>query len=251
MTKENLLIQLYGDSLSMPRVKPLTRYYETYQELLLDRLRTVLSDRKVYLYTRSHPGTPISSLYSEYKQDLSYFGNENQEILLIHCGIVDCAPRPIPSVLRALISHAPVKIREKIIKVIHDRRAWLLSRGFTWRVTKIDQFKRIYWEWLSLAIKNSSFVVVVNIAPTIPDMEKHSPGLSSSIKLYNQIIYDTVQKINFPTLFLFDAYNEILSHPEKLVNFIDPNDGHHLTREGHQLYADSLSKIIQNMRPNS
>ncbi len=244
MNKKKMLIQIYGDSLSMPRVEPLTKYYETYQELLSDKLRSTLTNVKIFLHTRNHPGSPILSLYNEYIQDLRYFGDDNNNILVIHCGIVDCAPRPVPLILRALISRSPEKIREKIIKIIHTRRAWLLSRGFSWRVTEAAKFKKIYKEWISLAVKHSLLVVVVNIAPTTTKMEIHSPGLTASIKQYNQIIYDEIKVVNSPNLFLFDAYSEIWARSEELANFIHPVDGHHLTRDGHQLYADRLEKII-------
>ena len=165
--KRSLLVCLYGDSLSLPRPSDGIRHFETYPELLRDALETIHFDCRVALYNRSKGGVPISDLYKQYVHDSPYFRNDSPAILLIQCGIVDCAPRPLQPAVRDTISRLPILLRWPITKVLHYARPFLLRAGFSWRATEIERFRIVLTRWLSEARTQFDHVYVFNVARTV------------------------------------------------------------------------------------
>ena len=91
MSADGLLIRVYGDLLGMPRSTDGISYMETYAEILADG-RSIYPRRQVHLYNRSRGAGTVRSLIADYLQDTSYFGTGETDILVIQCGICDCAP---------------------------------------------------------------------------------------------------------------------------------------------------------------
>ena len=247
MPKDRILIRVYGDSLTCPRIDLGIPYFDIYQELLADRCRIEWPNATVYVTTRSRPDAPITELYEEaYIRDSIYFGKMSTDVLIIHCGICDCAPRPIPRWVRNLIGGFPQKILNLIIGIIHNSRARILRAGFLWRLTKPDVFRVTYIDWLRKAAQDCRLVYAINIAPTTHSNEMHSPGLSSSISLFDHFISDAVKFVAAKNIFLIDAHREIISKTNGVMTYIDQADGHHLTREGHILYSNLLTDLTVN-----
>lgn len=244
MPEDRFLIRVYGDSLTCPRISSDISYYDIYQELLADEYRHEWPHKLVHLTTRSRPDAPITELYEEsYLRDSVYFGKMSTDVLIIHCGICDCAPRPIPRWVRNLIGKSPGKIKRRIIWLLHNYRARILKAGYLWRLTKPEAFRETYYDWMKKAVQEARLVYAINILPTIPSIESHSPGLGSSIVLFNQIISDVVKSIDAKNLFLVDVHKEILSRPNGVETFVDQGDGHHLTFDGHVLLHQLLSNL--------
>ena len=195
-------------------------------------------------YIRHNPGMTVVDLYGQYITDLSYFGEASGDLLIIQCGICDCAPRPIPLSLRKTISSLPAILRNIIVKFLHRFRSKLLRLGLSWQVVDPERFREIYQAFVQKAVKEVPYVCVINIAPTTPQTEKQSPGLSSSIELYNKIIMDIVVAMSANNLFLLDVHSEILSQENALEKVINKKDGHHLTKEGHLFYADLFFRKV-------
>ena len=98
-------------------------------------------------------------------------------------------------------------------------------------------------EWLDDATKSFSRVYIINIAPTNPDIEYHSPGFSSSIREYNEIMNDVINKSGFSNVFLIDIYHRILSSEYSFDELVSKEDGHHITILAHQLCNNELVRL--------
>lgn len=231
-----LLLRVYGDSLSMPRHEDGITYRETYAEIVRRELADFLG-RPVDLYNRSIGGSTLPQLMQLWESDTRYFGAA-EECIIVQAGIVDCAPRPLGPRLRFLVGQLPTFIKRRIIKFLHDNRARILRSGLGSRFTSPQVFAKTYQKWLHLMSERHQPVFIINIAPTTPDIEAHSPGLTKSIQYYNQMIDDIVRDLAHPKIALIDAYQQVVDRG--VSEYICPNDGHHITWKGHQLYAELI-----------
>lgn len=234
---ERILIRVYGDSLSLPRFEDGIPFHETYPEIVCRELAVRLS-RPVHLYNRSMGGASIQQLMTAWENDSRYFGDVD-EVLIIQLGIVDCAPRPLGPRLRAAVGMLPTRLRRPIIRFLHNNRARILRSGLGSRFTPPRVFKQVYQNWLKrVSNTHRGVTFVINIAPTIPTIEAHSPGLTASIELYNAMISDIVLQMNSPCVRLVDVHRHI--QDRKIEEYIHAIDGHHITYRGHQLYAELI-----------
>jgi len=98
--EKRILIRLYGDSLSMPRIVDGIRYIDSFPELLRQGLSELHPGADVLLYNRSMGGAPIGELQQQWENNTFYFG-PGGHLLVVQVGVVDCAPRPLSK------KHAP------------------------------------------------------------------------------------------------------------------------------------------------
>lgn len=240
-----MIVQFYGDSLGLPRpgiVQPGERYIYHFTSWL----KSASSD-EVYLADRCRGGATVDKLFEVFTEDEGYYQGD-KEILLIHVGVCDCAPRPIPLRLRNFISKMPAGLRKKIINYLHRNRAKLLKKGFVYYNTDKRKFEELLTKWLETAIASFKRIYIFNIAPTNEDMEQHSPGFQDSIKVYNNIISKVVGTINNEKISLINV-NAIISGSEyPFDDLIVKSDGHHLTALAHRIYGQELIKLEEKYR---
>lgn len=238
--KRNLLIRVFGDSLSLPRITDGIGCADTYPELLRERIEAKQPDLRVVVFNRSRGGASILELHRQFIDDSPYFPQDDSGILIIQCGIVDCAPRPVPSSVRAWIGRLPLPLRWAAAKLLHYLRPYLLRAGLGWAITPADRFEWTLTQWLQKAQTGFGRVFVINIAPTVPEIDAHSPGLSGSIDGYNAVIKRVVEKMDPAIVALVDVHKAIVESCGNVTRFINAHDGHHITRSAHQLYAELL-----------
>jgi hypothetical protein len=124
-----------------------------------------------------------------------------------------------------------------VAKLLHTYRPNILQSGFSWRHIMPKEFKATLVKWLTIAREDFNRIYVLNIAPTNEAIEAHSPGLTSSIKLFNKLIFKSVQSVATEHIYLVDVHEAIRSSAPGMTTFINDRDGHHITLEGHKLYA--------------
>lgn len=235
-----LLLRVYGDSLSLPRAGDGISYVDTYAERFCDALRQTYPDLEVHLYNRSRAAGTAPLLAAEYRADCNYFGAKLEQVIVIQCGICDCAPRPLPPRLRRLVNVLPSIVRAPIIGYLHHNRRHLLRTGLVWREIDPEIFRDTFRRWVASAAREALVVLVVNIAPTTPDIEAHSPGLGTSIELYNALIAEAVATTHEGNVVLVDAHAEVLAAPDGVAAYLNARDGHHITLAAHGLYSRLL-----------
>lgn len=81
------VLRVYGDSLSMPRDFEGINPWQTYPEILVANLKSKYPATPFYLYNRSIGGATIDFLHNSYLNDCSYFGLNNNQIIVIQCGM--------------------------------------------------------------------------------------------------------------------------------------------------------------------
>jgi len=232
-----MIVQYYADSLGLSRPDHV-RLNERYIYLFEQWLRRN-SDEEVFLINRARGAQTIDKLYQLYKEDLGYITGK-KDILIIHEGVCDCAPRPIPLWLRGIISRMPVFVRSRVIALLHKNRSKLLKNGFVHYLVDKKKYEAILREWLTNAISEFDRIYIFNIAPTIDHIEAHSPGFSKSILEYNAIIHKVISELNSRKVFLIDVHSILLNDQGGLQALITTDDGHHITARAHDIYAAQL-----------
>ena len=237
------VILVYGDSLSLPRSRADVHCLETYPELLRSMLESSQPGLRVGVLNRSLGGATIDALYGHFVKDSAYLGPEAKHILVIQCGIVDCAPRPISPRVKTGISRLPTPLRWAAARLLHYARPLLLKSGVSWRNTEGTEFGRVLERWIARAAKSAERVYVINIAPPTPAMDRHSPGVARSVEEYNATIAKVVAASHTASVRLIDAHGAISTRPDGLTQCINQADGHHITSAGHRLYADLIGAL--------
>jgi lysophospholipase L1-like esterase len=234
-----MTVQLYSDSLALTR-PGVVGFGERYIDIFEQWLGSA-SGQRVFLINRARRGNTIDKLYEVYLEDDEYLP-EQRDILILHEGICDCAPRPVAPTVRRLVSKLPGSIRKKVISWIHHNRARLLNGGFRYHLTDEKEYRQILTQWLTHARDKYAGVYVLNIAPTNAGTESHSPGLGASIETYNRILASVIEEVagKDGNIKLLDVHGAILSDPEGPDACIVKEDGHHITRRGHMVIGKLL-----------
>lgn len=229
-----MIIRIYSDSLGLPRPGS-TSPQQCYFSLLRAWYCSQLGAEELVFHAFAKGGGTISELSQRYSHDNFYFGDRG-DVLIIHCGICDCAPRPIPPVIRRIISRTPAFLSKHIICFLHKNRAALLKRGFCWRNTNPENFEKALNTWILHAANNFKRIYVIGIAPTNSTTENHSPGLSASIIEFNQMMQRCVLLSEMPQIVFIDAKKNIEYSNSPIDEYILKEDGHHLTAKAHEAY---------------
>jgi hypothetical protein len=235
-----LRVRLYGDSLALPRpnyVKSGDRYIAGLSSWWLGQEGV----RRIDLCDHAKGSSTVADLYQWFQHDNGYY-DESGDVLIIQCGIVDCAPRPVPRWLRRRIPKLPAVLRKPTIQFLHNNRARILAATGGWQQLNAAEFRLFYGRWLAEAVNNFSRIYVINIAPTNQATEVRSPGFTRSIAEYNAIISDVLASLKRDNVFLIDVNALIGKDSENIDNFIVSEDGHHLTALSHQLITEAITR---------
>jgi hypothetical protein len=244
-SKKNLHIRLYADSLALARQGSIT-----FSQRYISIIRRWWINQNIYndieLVDRSIGGQSILSIYEMYNSDVCYFGSSG-DILIIHTGIVDCAPRPVPIRVRNFISVLPKFFKDPAVRFLHNYRSRIQKSGLMWKHVNPEEFSAYYATLLKKAGDNFPRIYCISIAPTNPATEVHSPGYMASVKQYNEIIKDCINQINKKNVYYIDIFSTIMNDYSNIDTYILAEDGHHLTPLTHRLIAeDIIQKEISN-----
>ena len=229
------IITVVGDSLALPRQLQQVEFHHTYPYLLAQWLRDQGPPAEVW--GSSNAGSTISQLMKRYDEYRTYVGQHPKGIGVVHLGVVDCSPRPIPSWLRRAIGKLPRLLRSPIIKFLHNYRVQLLRYGPGFLLTSHRKFRQTYRQLLDQMRQDFGRVYAVNIIPPGTHFESRSPGVGRKIVEYNAIIAEVVEAAG--DIELVDIWS-ICQEPEALETYVSEHDGHHLSIDGHQRIFEML-----------
>ncbi len=231
-----MIVLYYSDSLGLARPE-VVGVKETYIYIFQQWLRDSGVKDPVIL-NRARAAFTINKLYEVFKEDVEYI-TEQKDILIIHEGVCDCAPRPVSKKLRNVISVLPSFIKIRVISFLHNKRAAILKRGWGSYLVKLTDYEIFLKKWLSESTSKFKRIYILTIAPTNPEIEAHSPGFSDSINRYNEVIRRVVSEINDDRIKIVDVYN-LINSLTNIDEYIIKEDGHHITPKAHRLIADEL-----------
>lgn len=245
LDENSVTVQFYSDSLGLPRLDAIeVKLTDTYIYKIQEFLRIKLN-RPVFTVNRSKGGATISELYEMFAHDESYFYQNRKDVLIIHCGICDCAPRPVSLRFRKIISVLPSFAKNRIIKFLHDNRARLFSYGIKFYNTKSSEFEYILKKWIDNAKEKYKLIYVINIAPANAKYEIHSPGTMESIRNYNQIIRNVVDSYADTNVFSMNTFELIQRNEHNIDEYLHKLDGHHITSLTHHIIAEDFAKTVE------
>ena len=209
-----MIVKIYSDSLGFPRLEDDTCYDQTYAGKLA-------SHPELDIHLRGRGGFIASQIQSMVTMDARYSRGNIDELAILHFGIVDCAPRPIPRALRFLLSRLNVSIRSRFVRVIHFVRPYS-QRLIFFRFTSPKRFRVIYSDLVQGQLQKNIKVICISIMDPSNEAEHHSPGLRKSVKEYNNLIKN-VCSLHGAT------YIEVSDDESFLLR-----DGIHLSNKGHE-----------------
>jgi hypothetical protein len=244
MTSINILI--YSDSTALPRPNSVV-LDQTWPHVLRRLLEGKLINTSVELINRSFGGINIKKTYLNILHDVQYFGRPTKDltgtksIIILAIGIVDASPQPITYKLKK-ISIIP-KIGPRIwgkLKIVLSKKRPQIQKIWSYNTTK----KKVFLKYLQkinyqLSKFNFDLIVYAETPNTHTNLEKRSPGISTSIDNYNSIKLENIEgQKNFVYLG-FEQFND---------NFFEnETDGHHFSRLGHAKFAEKLNATILDM----
>lgn len=197
------------DSLSLPREADgeVVKYDETYISLLRKEFP------KLVIVDCAIGGATIWDLF---KQSF-YYKFFEPDLVVLHCGIVDCAPRAFKAVEQKVLNKLGLKPKG-LTRFLRQHRGL--------RLTPQSKFEK-----LALRLKNQFKEVPmysIGILPASPEYEKKVPGIEQSIVRYNQILkkqFHFIDNSDFPSEGIFSDY-------------------HHLNKHGHSVIANRIGPIF-------
>lgn len=207
-------IQIFSDSLALPREVPEKVYYEETYPAKLQQEHIVVQFSK-------GAGT-IDELYEQ----TFYLKMFSPDVVIIQSGIVDCGPRPFTKFEEQFFK---LNFFTKGIKAILKRltKSWLRNlRKVAWTSPKKYKFYCMRF----LETYPNTPVFAIGILPPRKEYEKQLKGITKRIQQYNEILKEVFGNNFIDTSDMPDA--GIMS------------DHHHMTIIGHQFIYD---KIIQRL----
>ncbi|HEV7860371.1 MAG TPA: SGNH/GDSL hydrolase family protein [Pyrinomonadaceae bacterium] len=231
-------VVILADSLALPRQagEGNIPFEATYPYLLDESLRGKLAHRAPLIIERGMRSRTIERVLDEWFEMVQLRG---AEVVVVHIGIVDCAPRVLMPRERAFVERLrPARLRVRFLDFIHrHRRRIVQTRGRVY--VPVLKFKAGVEEVVRRAREaRVRSLVFINIIEPPPEMEERSPGFRRNVEDYNRILRAQAAEQG---VHLIDLDNLIREHggPEELTV-----DGIHINHTGHKMLAQELERHI-------
>jgi len=237
-------VVILADSLAMARPKSEgdIRDDATYPSRLEQSLRRQLGADAPIVIERGTRRRTIEFVISDWPElvDLKL-----AEVVIVHVGIVDCAPRVFMRLEHDLVNRLrPTALRDAILRFVHKHRRSIIRMRPRVYVPP-ERFRRHVQEVIELARASAvQSLVFVNILSPPPELEARSPGFQKNVSVYNQILNECVRGERL-SLIDFDQMIRDAGGTEKLTI-----DGIHINEEGHALLARVLEEHVLNFIAN-
>ena len=231
-------VVILADSLALPREGADDIPYEaTYPFLLEQRLRRYCRAESPVIMERGMRRRTIEYVLDEWFELVEL---RRPHLVILHVGIVDCAPRIFLRRERQFIENLRwARLRDFVLAFVHKHRA-LIIRLRPRVYVPLESFERLVDQVVDKARQLRIPLVFVNIVSPPDEIENRSPGFQQNVRLYNQVL---TSKANGTAVQLIDLNS--LSAQRSRSKLLT-GDGIHLTREGHLLLACELERIILN-----
>lgn len=220
-------IIIIGDSLSMPRLEENISYENTYAYKLSQKKDEYDVICRSVRANDTRKQTSRQSIYD----DLSVF---NPDVVIVHLGIVDCAPRLFGKKEMFLLSLLPKKIQNIIISPL-SRKRFLITKQRPKVYVKINEFKHNLSILVGEIKKHTNEIIFISIAATNRSNIERSYGIVKNIGDYNEVIKEECSRSDCIYLDFFDS-----TLSKKFI--ID--DGIHINEMGHDYLTERLSEIL-------
>lgn len=230
-------IVVMADSLAMAREGETNVAYEaTYPYLLDQRLRRRLQSEAPMIIERALRRRTIEYVIDEWYELVDL---RKTEVVVVHVGIVDCAPRVFLRRERQFVENLrPAFLRESILRNVHrHRRAIVNMRKKVY--VPAQRFNSLAAQVIERA-KQSKLrsLVIVNIITPPAEMDERSPGFIRNVGIYNEILRSHARGIGVHLIDI-DQMIKDAGGVERLTV-----DGIHINETGHAMLAREIENHV-------
>lgn len=239
-----LKIVLLADSLSLPRGPDQgdIPYEATYPFLLEWSLRAKLGSHVPWLIERGLRLRTILGVPADWYEQVQL---KKPDILVVHVGVVDCAPRVFMPLERRLVNAIrPKRLRARVLEWVNRHRRALVRLRPNRVYVPHSRFARGVQQVVDKAARSGlRGLILINIIAPPDDLEYRSPGFRQKVELYNRTLAEQAGRFPWIRLVDFNALIWQQGDPARLLV-----DGVHPNREGHVLLARELERHILELR---
>jgi len=217
-------IVILGDSLGLPREE--LSFEETYPYLLQSKLLN--SCQVISKHKRANDSKRQSfALYD----DVELY---HPDIVIVHLGIVDCAPRLFYRKEKILVSYINKIV--PIIKIMSKYR-FFLTKHLPKVYVNEHEYKKNILKIIHFLEERNIRIILVGIATTNLKNKEKSFAYDENIKRYNSILKKIVEdKKEIDFIDMYQYGEDVLL-----------DDGHHLNPKGSFLLAEELFRCIRDI----
>ena len=217
-------ILLLGDSLGMPTGKDEITYEDTYPYLLSQKLNNF----EVISRHRRTNDTSKQLVYQAIFDDIEMI---NSNYMVVHLGIVDCAPRVFSRFQNAAIGVLPNIITKHVLNFISKHR-YTITRLFPKTYVSKQMYNSNLEKFVQISKEHNITLIFIEILQTSEANNRKSYNFKKNIMEYNKVLESIIMKYNIK-LIKYDSKNYLL------------DDGIHITKEANMYLADEISKLIK------
>lgn len=210
-------ILILTDSVALPRKysEGLVQYEDTY----IFKLKELLINYEII--NLSIGGGSIKDIIKQ----INYYKNLSPICVILHCGIVDAAPRGFGRIeLEVLKKLRLLRLTKQLVPFLRKYRSH--------HYTSLMQFEKYLFD-IKKEFKNSIFISI-GILPSSFEYEKILPGVSKSILLYNQVLIRNTEFISV----------------SEIPNDCILDDFHHVNSLGQLFFFKKLIKKLEEYKIN-
>lgn len=207
-------VLILSDSVALPRNEPERCVYEETWPHLLKQ------DGDYTIHQVSIGGATSVDLLGQINYHIPF----NPDIVILHVGVVDCAPRFMSKIELGIMKRIPF-IGKKVIGLMNNNRV-RQARKITY--VSINQFENNVRAILSHF--KDKLIFVISIVPAPAAYEQLLPGITKNINNYNEVLR---KYSNFIPL---DGIG-----PDALMS-----DYHHINGLGHKYIFEALTHELNN-----
>ncbi|MHA1292118.1 MAG: SGNH/GDSL hydrolase family protein [Promethearchaeota archaeon] len=201
---------IIGDSLILHHPAHYNSIHDTYGFILKKYLSLQGKDEIFIIMPRSGNNTNNTKYQSKPRRIIYDIIQYQPDIVIVHLGIVDCAPRLFTQTQRDIISSLPIFMRRKIIRFLSKHR-YGFTKVFQKVYVEINEFKKNYQTIIEAIIKNGAIPIIINILKPSEDLIHRSFNFDGKVRSYNKILLEISKKYNIN---LIDLYSLISENPE-------------------------------------
>ena len=233
-------VVILADSLALPREEVGgERCFEVcYPYLLHESLRDEFGKDAPLIIERGMRLRTVEAVLTDWHEQVEL---RNADVVVVHVGVVDCAPRVFLRRENNFLANRPKWMRDPILKFVHEHRPWIIQHRPRVYVP-LARFQRHVEEVTQLARTSKvQLLVYINIVEPPDATEQRSPGFQQNVRLYNDVLArqaseSMVRYVDVDKLIKAEGGSDILTI-----------DGVHRNERAHQLLASRLTHEISSL----
>ena len=227
--KKIIRILILSDSLGIPRPKNGIKKEKTYSNLLKVKNKVLVTFKGRSGSTTKNIFFLIKNIQKQKNLTINRINKKLFDLCIIHCGIVDCVPRPFNKTLMFILIKLP--FFKDLLKKISRSNFFISRFGKPWISEKVFLETLTQVKLISNMLAKKTFFI--EIARPAHYLIKNCGDFSIKVKRYNDILkFISGQKYFLKIFYGKPADNFLL------------RDGHHLNLMGHKLIYKKIKSII-------